>query len=266
MRRVAAFFDRSRPGRRLSVRLWRAQVHMSPSSWRCAQVLVAVPIATVLAAVSVGAMPAIAIASTVVRVGSGLLLRVRRCAASTALNRVAPALARALATELAASGSGAQAIAGAASRIAVGGAPMASHILQAAAARVVLGGDAASSLQRSIEDAVPDLRATSAGARVGAVFALHRHDAAATASALDRLAAALEEQATLRSDVHAAFAEVRMSAAAVPLIAGACLAMLLASDPPAMLAALSPPLLPLLAIAAVVVMGTSLGVRRLVSA
>jgi hypothetical protein len=41
--------------------------------------------------------------------------------------------------------------------------------------------------------------------------------------------------------------------------------MLLATDPPALAAALTPPLLPLLALAAVVVACASLGVRRLVS-
>jgi Flp pilus assembly protein TadB len=239
---------------------------MSPSAWRCAQVLVAAPIATVLAALGIDALPALASASTVTRLGGAMLLRFRAAAASRALDRATPALARALATELVAWGSGAQAITGAASRCTPGdGEPMASRVLQAAAARVLLGGDASSSLQRSMADAVPELPSTSGAARLAAVFALHRHDATATASALDRLAAALEEEAAVRSDVDAAVAEVRMSAVAVPLIAAATLAMLLATDPPALAAALTPPLLPLLALAAVVVACASLGVRRLVS-
>jgi hypothetical protein len=65
--------------------------------------------------------------------------------------------------------------------------------------------------------------------------------------------------------MRAAVAEVRMSAVAVPLIAAATLAMLLATDPPALVAALSLPLLPMLAVAAVVVVFASLGVRKLVS-
>jgi hypothetical protein len=139
------------------------------------------------------------------------------------------------------------------------------RVLQGAAARVLLGGDAASSLQRAMADVVPNRPGTSAASRVAAVFALYRHDAAATAGALERLASAQEDQAALRSDMRAAVAEVRMSAVAVPLIAAATLAMLLATDPPALVAALSLPLLPMLAVAAVVVVFASLGVRKLVS-
>src|SRR5207245_51135 len=131
--------------RRLGARLWRAQVRMPASAWRCAQALLAVPIATVLGALGLDAIPALASASTVARIGGATLLWLRRGAASVALESATPALARALATELAAWGSGAQAIAGAASRCAAGGEPMASRVLQAAAARVMLGGDASSS-------------------------------------------------------------------------------------------------------------------------
>jgi Flp pilus assembly protein TadB len=98
---------------------------------------------------------------------------------------------------------------------------------------------------------------------VVAVFALHRHDAAATASALDRLARALEEEGAARREARGLLADVRMSATAVPAIAGATLAMLLATDPPALAAALTPPLLPLLAGAVVIVACASFGVRRL---
>ncbi len=64
LRRIRGFYDRSRPGRRVAERLWRAQVHMSPSAWRCAQVLVAVPIATLLTPLGVDVLPALASAST----------------------------------------------------------------------------------------------------------------------------------------------------------------------------------------------------------
>jgi Flp pilus assembly protein TadB len=265
LRRVAAIYDRSRAGRRLAVRLWRAQVHMSPSSWRIAQVLLAIPIATTLVAAGLDAAPAFASASTATRVGGALVLWVRRRACATALDSAAPLLARGLATQLAAWGSGAQAVERAASRCAGNSSPAAARVLQGAAARVLLGGDAASSLHRAMSETVPRLPVASDAARVAAVFALHRHDAAATSHALERLASALEDQAALRSDVRAAFAEVRMSAVAVPLIAAATLAMLLATDPPALVAALTLPLLPMLAVAAVVVVCASLGVRKLVS-
>jgi len=266
LQRVAARYDRSRPGRRLANRLWRAQVHMSPAAWRFAQALALAPLATALAGFGMDAVPALVSASTAVRVVSALTLYLRRHASGAALDRVAPDLARALSTELAAWGSGGQAVTVAASRASAWSAgPMASHVLQAAAARVVLGGDASSSLHRAMLDSVPRLHPTAAAARVGAVFALHRHDSAATAQALDRLAAAVEAEAALRSDVSVAVAEVRMSAVAVPLLAAATLALLLATDHAALIAALSPPLLPLIGAAVLVVASMSIGVRRLVS-
>jgi Flp pilus assembly protein TadB len=238
---------------------------MSPSSWRVAQVCFAVPLTTMLVAAGLAAAPALASASTAVRVGGSLLLWSRRRTAAAALDRAAPLLARGLATQLAAWGSGAQAVSAAASRSIEDASPMAVRVLQAASARVVLGGNAASSLHRAMVDAVPDLPRASDAARVSAVFGLYRHDAAATAQALERLGASLEDQAALRSDVRAAVAEVRMSAVAVPLIAAATLGMLLATDPAALAAALTVPLLPMLAIGAVVVACASVGVRRLVS-
>lgn len=261
--RLAAAYDASRPGRRLAERLWRAQIHLSPSRWRAAQALLTLPLGTTLIAFGVDAVPAFASASTVLRIASVLLLWSRRHAAGHAVDSAAPLIARSLATELAAWGNGGQAVMGAASRCRDGAPPAAARVLQAAAARVLLGGEAAASLRGAMDDAVQRSENRAPAARVAAVFALHRHDAVATAAALERLAAALEAQAALHSDVRAAVAEVRMSAIAVPVIAAATLIMLLATDQAALVAALSPPLLPVLAVAAVLVTIASLGVRRL---
>jgi hypothetical protein len=230
-------------------------------------VLVAVPLTTFLMAAGVPPLGALTGAATADRSVASLLLRLRRRAASRALDAAAPLLARALATELAAWGSGVQAITGASARCADGRAPVIlSRVLEAAAARVVLGGDSSSSLQRALAAAAPGLPDGSRAARVAAVFALHRHDSAATAAALDRLANALEQEAAVQADVRAAGAEVRMSAVAVPMLAAATLAMLLATDPPALVAALGMPVLPLLGIAAAVVVMAAVAARRVVSA
>jgi hypothetical protein len=266
VRRVVERYDRSRAGRRLAARLWRAQIHMSPAAWRCAQLLVAVPVTTLLIAAGAPPVGALTGAGTAARSGASVLLRLRRRAAATALDEVAPVLARALATELAAWGSGVQAVTAACRRCSHGRAPtVVARVLEAAAVRVALGGDPASSLHRALDAAAPNLRGESPASRVTAVFALHRHDVAATAVALERLATALEADGVLRNDVRAATGEVRMSAVAVPLLAAATLAMLLATDPPALAAALTLPVLPLLGGAAVVVVLASLAARRVVS-
>ncbi|HEV7677295.1 MAG TPA: type II secretion system F family protein [Candidatus Dormibacteraeota bacterium] len=234
--------------------------------WRCGQLLVMVPAATVLIAAGTGATGALLTAASAVRGGGSLILRLRRGSSRTALDAAAPTLARSLATELAMWGSGVRSVVGASSRCSRSGtSPMSAWILERAATRVVLGGDASVALRRAIDDAVPDLPGTSAAARVAAVFALHGNDAAATAAALERLAAALDEDADVRRQARAAAGEVRISAVAVPCLSAATLAMLLASDPPALAAALSMPLLPLLAAAAVVVTAAAVGTHRLVS-
>jgi len=265
VRWAAARYGRSRAGRRLAARLWCAQIPMSPAAWRVAQVLVAMPVCAVLVAAGMGPPAALAASSSAVRGGGATLLRLRRGAATAALDSAAPVLARALSTELQAWGSGAQAIAAASARCAGREPLVVSRVLQGAAARVVLGGDASTSLWRAVAAAAPRSSPRSEAVRVAAVFALHRHDSAATAAALEQLAASLEDGASVRREARAAVAEVRMSAVAVPGIAAATLAMLLASDPPALLAALSMPLCALLGSVVVVVVAASVGVRRMVS-
>jgi hypothetical protein len=142
---------------------------------------------------------------------------------------------------------------------------MTAWVLERAASRVILGGDATIALRRAVAEAVPALPPTSPAAHVAALFALHRHNTAATAAALDRHARALEAEASTRRDIHAAGSEMRLSAVAVPCLAAATLLMLLATDPPALAAALTPPLLPILAIAAAIVIVAAVGTRRLVS-
>lgn len=263
LRRVGRRYDASRAGRRLAARLWSSQIPLSPAAWRAAQAMLAVPVATVAMGFGAAPLAALLTALTVTRSGGTLLLRLRRRAALRAVDSAAPQMARALATELAAWGSGGQALSGAARRCQAS--VVAGRVMQGAAARVLLGGDASSALQRSLDDTAPGLHPTTAAARVAAVLALHRHDAAATAEALQRLAAALEVEVATANDARSATAEVRMSAVAVPLLAAATLVMLLIGDPAALAAALSLPLLPLLGVGAMVVVAASFAARRVVA-
>src|SRR5258707_15741820 len=75
LRRIASLYDRSPMGKRLAARLWRAQVRMSPSSWRLAQCLLAVPAATTLMAFSVPGVPGTLTAASIARAGGAVFLR-----------------------------------------------------------------------------------------------------------------------------------------------------------------------------------------------
>lgn len=258
---IACRYDSSPMGRRLAAKLWSAQIEVAPARWRCVQLALALPVATWLIAFGMATVPAAVTGLSITRTGARLVLWVLRGRARTALEAAAPLMARALSTELAAWGSGAQAIGGASRRCT--SAPTLVRLLDLAGARVALGGDAATSLRRALDQAHPRLAPTSPPAVVAAVFALYRHDAAATATSLDHLAAAMDAVQSARRDAAAAVGEVRMSAVAVPLIAAATGALLLSSDPAALAAALSLPLLPVLAVAVLVVAVASGLARRL---
>ena len=258
---IACRYDSSSMGRRLAATLWSAQIDLTPTRWRCLQLALALPVATWLIAFGMGTVAADLAGISMTRTGGRLVLRLLRSRARHALDTAAPQLARALATELAAWGSGAQAIAGALRRCT--STPALARALELAAARVALGGDASTSLHRALAQVEPRLTPTSPAVVVAAVFALYRHDAAATAASLDHLAAALEAERSARRDAAAAAGEVRMSAIAVPVIAAATGALLLSSDPAALAAALSFPLLPMLAAAAVIVVLAAVAARRL---
>jgi Flp pilus assembly protein TadB len=261
--RVARRYDASAMGRRLERRLWAAQVGLSPSGWRCAQLLVTMPLVTVLAGLGMGGLAALIASASISRAGGRLVLWLRRKRSREATAAASPAIARALGTELSAWGSGTQAVLGAAARCR--DVAPATRVLELAAARVALGGEPAPSLRRAVEQLEPELRSSSPVATVISIFALHRHDAAATAAALDRLAGAIEDDRAVRREARAAVGEVRMSALAVPAVAAATAAMLLSADPPALAAALSFPLLPLLLGAVVIVALAAALARRLVA-
>lgn len=260
---VAGRYDTSSPGRRLAAHLWRAQINLSPSAWRCAQLFMTFPAATVLVALGANGPTVPLLAFSIVRSGSRALLWIRRHALRHALDAAAATIGRALATELAAWGSGSAAIAAGSRRCR--SCPVAARVLDLAAARVAFGGDPATSLRRALKQVEPRLRDTSPTLTVAAIFALHHADASAIATSLDRLAAALDDDRAVRREAHAAMGEVRMSAIAVPVIAAVTAAMMLSADPPALAAALSWPLFPLLIGAVVVVVAASLAARRLIA-
>lgn len=263
VRRVTTRYDASRRGRRLGEALWRAQVDIAPWRWRCGQLAMAIPLGFLLTMAGMDPLPGIGLATTVVRTGTGVLLRLRRGRSRAATDAAAPVVARALAVEMAAWGSGTQAVLGAPRRCRATAA--AARILDVAAARVALGGEPGPSLARAIAQLEPRLRPASPMLVVAAVFTLHRHDAAATAAALEHLATAIEDQAAVRREARAAVGEVRSSAVVVPAIAGVTAAILFASDPAALAAALSFPLLPMLGGALLMVVATATIARRAVA-
>jgi len=263
IRRLGRRYDVSIFGRRLEPQLWAAQLELSPAGWRCAQLLVAVPLGTVLAAAGASGAVAATAALSMTRAGGRLVLWLCRRRSRDAIAAASPLIARSLATELAAWGSGTQAVLGASARCR--GVPAARRVTDLAAARVALGAEPAPSLQRALDQVEPGLGNDSPAAAVVSVFALYRYDAAATANALDRLAAAIEDERTVRREARAAVGEVRMSSVAVPAIAAATGGMLLSADPPAFTAALSLPLFPLLLGAVVIVVAAAVAARRLVA-
>jgi Flp pilus assembly protein TadB len=262
-RAAAAHYDTAPAGRRLAAKLWAAQIDAPPSAWRCVQLALALPAGMFLLAAGMGGVAAAMAAISISRAGGRAVLWARRHRGRAAIEAAAPSMARALSTELAAWGSATQALVAATPRCA--SSPAATRVLELAAARVALGGDAALSLRRALVQLDPRLPGTSSAAIVSAIFALHHYDAAATATALDSLATAIEDDRAVRREARAGVAEQRMSAVAVPAIAAATGAMLLASDPAALAAALSMPLLPLLLAAVVVVVLAALVTRRLMS-
>jgi len=262
-------YDRSAAGRQVSARLWRAQIDMDPLSWRCAQALVALPAATLLIAIGAPLPVGIGIGITVGRIGGSLLLWMRRGAAARALDEAAPMLARALSVELFDSGSGAQAIVRSARRCdedrTSARSRVASRVLSCAADMVSLGADGAGALRRALDEAVPRLALDSPAAVVAGVFGLHALDTVATAEALEKLAASLEDDALMRREARAAVGDAATSAIAVPAIAAATAGILLASNPAALAAALSMPLIAILGAAVLVVALAAAGTRRLVA-
>ena len=256
-------YDSSRFGRRLETRLWAAQIRMSPAGWRSGQLLLVVSVATTLVAAGIGGIAAATGAFSLVRIGGRMVLRARRRRGRDALDAAVPHIARSLATELSAWGSGTLAVSGAARRCA--DTPAASRLLDIAAARVALGGEPGPSLRRALDQVEPGLPSRSPAGILPAILGLHRVDAAAAAASLDRLAAALDDDRAVRREARARVGEVRMSAIAVPLIAAVSGAMLLSSDPPALAASLSFPLFPVLLCLIVVIVGAAALARRLVA-
>jgi hypothetical protein len=266
VRRLARRFDSSDPGLRLARRLWLAQVQLAPSEWRGAQLLVAAPLCTALLVFGAPAWTAVSAALSFPRLAGSAVLRARRGASRAALDHGTPLLARALGTELALWGSGTQAVVGAAARCrrsSSASAQAIGRLLDGAAARVVLGAHPADALRRSLDELAPGCHAGSPAAIAVGIFGLHPHHAVAAAGALEIHASTVEHDQALHREARALVGDARMSAVAVPCIAAATATMVLASNPAALAAALSPPLLPILGATVVAVALASFTVRRL---
>lgn len=224
---LAAWYGRTRGGRRLSARLRRAMIATTPAHWRAGQLLVAIPIILVLAAV-LSPVAAIGLGVGAVRVGGRLVLSLRGGRRAAELERAAPDLARSLCAELSAGVSTEEALA-AAGRALCGSRPVLTPLLTAALRRTATGEGAGAALTAAL---APAPETVGAGPLVAvAVLLSLQSRAGGDPLAFERLARAQEAAMATRDDAQAVTAEARMAAAAVPLLSGALGVSLVAMQP-----------------------------------
>lgn len=260
LHRLTRAYDGSRRGRRLRRRLDAAEVGMSPSTWRLAQVMALLPTLLAVSMFGVGVPGAAAVALSVVRAGGWLLLRLRSSRRSESLEAAVPGLARALAAEL---GRGIT-VGDAVVNISAsgGGLPAAAReLMRRVAASASLGCDTVSAFDECA--AAEAAAAARPMRRLAAALVLVQHGAGPTA--VSRVADSVEHTRRLRQQSRAGFAEVRMTSVIVPMLAAVVLAMLAGGQPAAAAFALSPLGLLLLGCCALVCTGAGVLLRRLTS-
>ena len=223
--RLGAGYQRSRGGRRLEQRLRGAMIDTTPARWRVGQLLLALPLA-VLAAAVLGPVLGVAMAAGAVRTGARLALRARSDRRAEALELAAPLLARGLGAELA-GGAGAQdALVAAAASLPVDERVL-RPILRTALARTSLGETPGLALASTVA-AEPD---GGRGLVTVATLLAVQGRAGGDPESFDRLAAALEAAIAVRDDARALTAEARLAAVAVPALAAVLAVTLVLTEP-----------------------------------
>ena len=266
---AADVYDRRPRTQRLALRLRRAGIPLPPSRWRLAQLLAALPLAAAILVITGSAVAAAGGALSLVRVGGRLLLRVRRRRGADALERCAPAVARAIAAEIAGGCGAAAALAGAMGNGVAGEDPLARQILSLGVARIALGEAAGRALSNATAAVVAghgERRSPQSGSgldRLAVTYAITADAGVGTGHALRRLATALEEEQRATDSARARMVEARLVAAAVPALAAVVAIALVTSSPTTLQAALTPLGSTLLAVCALVATFGVLIVRRL---
>jgi Flp pilus assembly protein TadB len=256
--RLAAWYERTRGGRRLEARLRRAMIPTTPSRWRAGQLLVAIP--TVLALVTaLGPGAGIGLGVGAVRMGTRLLLHVRGGRRAAALERAASDLARSLCAELSAGVSVEEALAAASASLCAFH-PVLRPLLDRAMRRTSAGDPAGAALTASL---VTEPEAAGAGlAAVAALLSLQGRGGG-DPIAFDRLARALELALATEDDARAMTAEARMAAVAVPALAAALGVALVATQPAVASGVRSPAAAATLACCVLAAVGAAALARRL---
>lgn len=260
--RLSSKYDRSRRGRRLSVRLDSARIDLAPSQWRTAQALIAVPV--VVAAAGLVASPWLALSGGlgVIRVGGRLILRVRRPRRDRAILEAAPQLARSLAAELSASTTPASALAAVARPC--DGLRINRELAEAAVQRIGLGESPATALDCAVRGLVGTTKSPGADAvrLVARHFVLHTQSGG-DVGALRRLADALDAERRVHDSARASTTELRVAAMAVPVLTALVTTVLAVGDPGVAMALMSVPELFILTVCVTVAVAGVVGVRRL---
>jgi Flp pilus assembly protein TadB len=223
--RLGTGYRRSRGARRLEHRLRRAMIDTTPARWRLGQLLLALPLAALAAAV-LGPVLGVAMAAGAVRAGARLVLRAGSDRRAEALERAAPLLARCLGAELA-GGAGAQDALVAAAASLPGDERVLHPILRTALARTSLGETPGLALAATVA-AEPD---GGRGLVTVATLLAVQGRAGGDPASFDRLAAALEAAIAVRDDARALTAEARLAAVAVPALAAVLAVTLVLTEP-----------------------------------
>lgn len=250
---AAGWYDRSRSGRRLHVRLEAAAIPLEPSRWRAAQLLLLPPAAIWAWTLTGSLLGGVSVASLLLRSGSAALLRLRRRRRDVLLEDAAIVIARCFATELGAGAAPAEVVARMSATSALHSRPVARVLVTRLAARLNTGQPLAAALSAV---ATTESRGEGKAAlmRLATVTELATGGGAGTVP-LIRFAEGLEARREASSAARAVVAEVRMTAVAIPVLGVFVGVMLATAEPSIATAALSLPLLTVVAACAAVAAG-----------
>jgi hypothetical protein len=260
-RSVATWYDRSRQGQRLGTRLKAAAIELPPSRWRANQALLIPPCALWAWTFTGSVVAGLSLASLFVRGGGAALLRMRRHRRDTRLEEAAVLIARHLATELGAGASPGDVCAALKANSALEARPVAAELTAATAARVSTG-EPMSVVLASVARAEPSGAGRAALLRLATLVELATAGGAGTLP-LARFAAGVEAHREATAAARAVVAEVRMAAVAIPVLSCLVALTLATAEPSITAAALSLPLLPVLAACSAVCAAGAVLVRRL---
>jgi tight adherence protein B len=258
---AAGWYDRSRSGRRLAVRLDAAAIPLRPARWRAAQALLLPPAAIWGWTFTGSLLGGVSLASLLLRGGGGALLWVRRDRRDALLEDAAILIARHLATELGAGAAPSEVVNRMRGSSAMETRHVARVLVAGLAARLNAGQPLVDALS-TVATCEPRGAGQAALARLATVAELATAGGAGTMP-LVRFAEGMEARREWTSAARAVVAEVRMTAVAIPLLGVVVGVMLAYAEPSMAIAAFSLPLLSVVAACGVIAVAGSALVCRL---